>query len=157
MPELNIGALFERATRQAQRVLGDIHSSEDVAAEAVTRLIAGKDPDYLGIIVHGLAVDEYRRRGREVPSGNLGGSDDRRGLLDTDHLPHVQYLTPEADRFRRGFDAGVRALPDAEREAFLLTAVRGLTVREAEDVLGTPKSEVHRRAETARTFLKESL
>jgi DNA-directed RNA polymerase specialized sigma24 family protein len=152
--DVDIGALFARATRQAERILGDFASAEDVAAEAVSRLVAGSSPDYLGLIVNGLALDEYDRRKRFIPYGDMTRD---HGLLDIDQLPHVQYLTPAAASFRRGFDTGVRALPSADRDAFLLTDVRGLTEREAAHILGTSQPTVHRLRDTARLFLKETI
>jgi DNA-directed RNA polymerase specialized sigma24 family protein len=110
---------------------------------------------HLGLIVHGLAVDEYRFRGRFIPAGLAEDlAEDLEEALEADQLPHVQLLTHEADTFRRRFDSGVRALPSAERDAYILTDLRGLTEREACLVLGVSQMTVNRRAENARHFLR---
>jgi RNA polymerase sigma factor (sigma-70 family) len=43
------------------------------------------------------------------------------------------------------------------RDAFILTELRGLTEREAADVLDTSQPTVHRRAEAARNYIREEL
>jgi len=44
-----------------------------------------------------------------------------------------------------------------ERDAWILTELRGLTVREAADVLGTSFKTIHRRAEAARNYMQKEL
>jgi RNA polymerase sigma-70 factor (ECF subfamily) len=139
---------LERATEQAQRILGDRASAEDVASEAVTRIAEGADAEHLGLIVHGLAVDEYRRRGKEFPV-------DAQVLLDT--LDQVDAWTIEDVRFHADFDRAVRVLPEPERDAFILTDLRGLTQREAADVLDTSQMTTQRRAERARQTIREEI
>jgi DNA-directed RNA polymerase specialized sigma24 family protein len=125
-----------------------------VAAESVSRIIAGSDPEHLGLVVNGLAIDEYRRRGREIPAGLARDLDD---LLEYDQLPRVMPFTADTDEFRTGFDLALRDVPDDERDAYILTDLRGLTTREASGVLDTSHVTVHRRAEAARTFIREGL
>lgn len=124
-----------------------------MAAETVARIVAGANPDHVELIVNGLAIDEYRRRGRETPTGLLDAVEPP----DADLLPRVHDLTPETDEFRTGFDLALRALPEPERDAFILTDLRGLDQREAGDVLGTSQPTVHRRAEAARFYLAKEL
>lgn len=151
MTDAEIGALFERAARQAQRILGDRFTAEDVAGETLARIAAGADPTNAGLIVNGLAIDEYRRRGREIPYGLMNQDEP----IDTDHLPRVQALTPRTSEFRTDFDRAVRALEDDERDALILTDLRGLSQREAADVLETSQPTVQRRAEAARDFIRK--
>lgn len=148
-------AALERARKQAQRILGDLASAEDVASAAVTRIAGGADPRFFGLIVNGLAIDEYRRRGREYPvdTKELISLEER----GEDVLLQGSTLTLADVEFRADFDRALRALPAEERDAVILTDLRGLTVREASGVLDTSYVTVHRRAETARTFLKQEV
>lgn len=141
--------MLASATAQAERILGDRAAAEDVAAEAVTRVVEGKPEHLLPLIVHGLAVDEYRRRGKEIPAGFLRD--------DNLELSQGQPLSFEDAEFHADFDTVLRELEEPERDAFILTELRGLTVREAADVLDTSKDTVHRRAERARLTVREEL
>lgn len=55
------------------------------------------------------------------------------------------------------FSEGLGSLEDLDRRAYVLTEVRGLTDREAADVLGMSHMTINRRAERARNHLKEAL
>lgn len=144
--------LFNQARQQAQRILGDPDRAEDVAAEAMGRLImGGKDRKHFKLIVHGLTVDAVRR-GRETP-WDIGAVHEN----EEDTLLLQQPLTYEQVEFRADFDRAIRALDEEDRQAFLLTEVRGLTVREAASILDISKTTVADRAERARTQIKEAL
>lgn len=52
---------------------------------------------------------------------------------------------------------GLAAVTELDRQAWILTEMRGLTHREAAPLLGVDHTTVHRRAERARTNLKELL
>lgn len=148
--------LMESAIRQAQRILGDRHAAEDVAAEAVGRLLAGSKREHFKLIVHGLTVDAYRRLKRELPvepRTALPGLEE----AGADVLMHGRPATLEDVEFRVAFDQVLRALPEMERDAFILTELRGLTERDAAAVLGVHQSTVHRRAEAARNFIREEI
>lgn len=146
---------FERATKQAMRILQDRHRAEDVAAEAVGRLFTeGKNPKHFKLIVHGLAVDAYRALQKEQPWGSLDDRED----LEEDLLFRQPALTFEDVEFRADFDRAVREIPvELDRQAFLLTAVRGLTLREAAEILDIDHTSVHRHAERARAQIKEAI
>ena len=148
--------LFERATNQALRILRDRVRAEEVAADAVGRVVmGGKDRKNLKLIVHGLAVDAYRRLQREQPwdMNELGENED-----EYDILLQQQPLTFEQVEFRADFDRALRALPvELDRQAFLLTTVRGLSYREAAEVLDIDHTSVYRHAERARAQIKEAL
>ena len=51
----------------------------------------------------------------------------------------------------------LRVLGQEERDAFILTELRGLTEREAADVLDSSQPTVHRRAEAARNYIRREL
>lgn len=144
---------FDSAVAQARRILGDTAGAEDVATEAIVRVASNGQADTaLPLIVYGLAVDEYRRRMKQVPSGLL----DVEPEVD-DQLARVVPETLDRAEFRADFDRAVRGLAESERAVFILTELRGLTVREAADVLGLPKSTVADRLQAARTFIREEL
>lgn len=141
----------------AASILDDA-AAEDVAMETMIR--AGQKiedgvpldevADLVTVIAYGLAVDEYRRG--EIPAG-LGDRPDQLGaLLDARSVSDF-----EAADFSLSHDLGLRGLDSAPRDAYILTELRGLTVREAAGVLDTPRNTVHRRAEAARTQIKEAL
>jgi len=115
----------------------------------------GKDRKNFKLIVHGLAVDAYRKLQREQPwdMNELGENED-----EYDILLQQQPLTFEQVEFRADFDQALRALPiELDRQAFLLTTVRGLTYREAAEILDIDHTSVFRHAERARAQIKEAL
>jgi len=138
-------------------MLGDRAAAEDVAAEAAIRVtLGGKPARLLPLITYGLAVDEYRRRGYEIPSGLITDEDgDFTSRAAEFALPAA--ATYETVEFQDEFDAAVRGLEESERDAYILTELRGLSQREAADVLGTSQPTVHRRAEAARHFIKGAI
>lgn len=147
------------------------HAAEDITATAFAKLAeraeAGHAPDarLLTKIVNDLLIDFYRRKRPEVPVGDATRIDavlypDDPEIRSLERRTKVEYnapLTPEVMEFRVGFDQALRALPEDERDAFILTDVRGLTTREAADVLAVDHSTVVRRAQAARNTLREEL
>lgn len=137
-------------------MLGDA-AAEDVASETMIRvaqrLSEGLDPavveDLVPVIAYGLAANEYRRG--EIPAG-LGTEDDWLGELIVSKA-----RTFDQETFAGDFDSTIRHLPGDELRALVLTDLRGLTVREAADVLGTSHMTVHRRRENARLNLRERI
>jgi RNA polymerase sigma factor (sigma-70 family) len=146
---------FNGAVNQALRIVKDRQRAQDVAAEAMGRLITdGKNPKHFKLIVNGLAVDEYRRMLREQPWGDLSARED----LEDDILFQAPPLTFEQVEFRADFDQALRDLEfELDRQAFLLTTVRGLTLREAAEILDIDHTSVFRHAERARAQIKEAL
>ena len=95
-------------------------------------------------------MDARRANGRSI--------EEPTGLLpDMAALRSAPYVTPDIARFRVDFDQALRGLPEADRDAFILTELRGLAVREAANLLGISKSEAATRAEAARIALREEL
>ena len=108
-------------------------------------------PALLGVIVNGMVQDYFRSTGsrrREEPAGLAH---------DLAELADSRPLTYETHTFGTRFDSAVRELDPDDRDAYILTELRGLPEREAADVLGTSQPTVHRRAEAARTFVRKEL
>ena len=150
----------------ARRVLGDDVGAEEVMAQTFARLAERverdgadyREPDdwreLLGLFAHGLAIDEYRRRQRDpLP---LGHAADMEHLFEHE-LPLGRPMTLERAEFHVDFDRALRGLPAPERDAFILTELRGLSVRDAADALGGHYRTVARRAEAARTLIRKEL
>jgi DNA-directed RNA polymerase specialized sigma24 family protein len=154
--ELLYESSFGKATRVAARIVGHAQA-EDIASEtmlrAAQRLGEGRSlaevEQLIPLIAFGIAANEYRRG--DIPSG-LGREDDELG-----HLLSARARTFEEADFTALFDYGVRALEDDDRDAFILTELRGLTTREAGDVLDTSHTTVRRRAEAARLAVRKEI
>jgi RNA polymerase sigma-70 factor (ECF subfamily) len=65
--------------------------------------------------------------------------------------------TPERARFAADFDNAVRSLTPKQREAFILTELRGLSQREAADVIGISQASVQERVERATEAVRDML
>lgn len=78
-------------------------------------------------------------------------------VLDAAAKGGLGFLTQEQAQFPATFDASVRGLEDSEFDAFVLTDLRGLSNREAADVLGTSHTTITRRRESARLALREEI
>ena len=155
--EQRLGTLYRSEYRSIRRYfrkrLGE-NEAEDAAALVFVRLAraydAGRDPD-LGLIVNAVAVDEMRARRYRPSSYGL-----KPGEIEEPVLYVVEPETSPRRSFRAAFDTALRGLPGAERDAFILIELRGLTSREAAGVLDTSHMTIHRRAESARlTVAKE--
>lgn len=130
-----------------------IEAAEDIVAEAITELAEwGRDVGY---------EDARRVFGRIA----LRGATDAARRASTDDVQFVGehaisqdvFMSIDTALLRADLSAAIRSLPATEREAFTLTELRGLTVREAGSVLGVGKDTVARRAEAARTLLQQEL
>lgn len=157
-----IPALFrERGktmTTLARSILRGVADPADAVASALERLIeeGSDDADRFEKLVyneaHSLRTKTLRDRRREAPIGllpDLAELEEER--LSTGASMGRSSFFPDA------FDTALRGLPDDEREAFIVTELRGLPTREAADVLGTSHMTVHRRAESARLYIREEL
>lgn len=158
-----LGELYERRGGQVRayvrRALRDPDVAEDITAQAFTRLgekmVAGRAGDLeelLPLIVSGLVIDHQRAAARRPQPVGLD-----RELRAVEPGLHWRSLQPGLSDFPVTFNQALRALPDNERDAFILTELRGLTVREAAAVLDAPRSTVADRAEAARNFLREEI
>ncbi len=131
------GRLYPRARRVAYRVLGDVCSAEDVAAEALARAYAQWErieslPWVQGWVLRvtaNLALDIARKR---------------RPLID----PPRAVESEDAIATRLAMVAALNRLPRRQREAVALHYLAGLTDEEVGRALGiaegTVKAHVHR-------------
>lgn len=125
--------------------------AEQAVAEAFTRLAAEAVTPTAPIAARkawSIVTDELRRK-EAVVTVSLEDSG-RDGIADS--FPSI-----ETAMFRADFDRAFRSLPLEEAEAFTATELRGLTQREAADVLGVNQATVSRRAESARETLRKEL
>lgn len=133
---------------------GDRVLSEDVLQEVFLRVhrvrhtyTPGRPvrPWLYGIARH-VAIDVLRRRGRELPVGDE--------TLRERAVPAAGAALELAD-----LEAALAELPSKQREAFLMTKVSGLSVREAAAALGASegavKVGVHRAVKALRRFLRD--
>ena len=70
---------------------------------------------------------------------------------------YLQYHPYEEPGFAEGFDEAVRSLPKAERDVFILTELRGLSVEDAAAVVGASRRMAYYRASAANTKIKEAI
>jgi len=105
----------------------------------------------LPLILHGLVTDSIRQAARRPETLSLEQIQEQQLPSGDTFLPIDQASLPT------DFDVAVRGLPAPERDAFILTELRGLTVREAAEVLGISKSSVDRLDTAARATVREEL
>lgn len=139
----------------------DADAAEDLTAETFVQLAAAYDR---GSVTNGAAVlrsiaqrrlvDEIRHRQRVTPAGFLTEDDER---IDDLVMPVVVPLSAATAEFRERFDAAVRQLPEPERDAFILTELRGLGDREAAPYLGVSHMTVHTRRKAATDMVRRAL
>jgi RNA polymerase sigma-70 factor (ECF subfamily) len=135
----------------AHGLLGDRVLAEDIAQEAFLRAWRGLDKfrgeaafaTWLYAIARRVALDEARRPAlRTVPVEQVVGLADRRG----------------SDPVLRGeLERALGALEPAQREAFLLVVVLGLSYQEAGDMTGSPAGTMASRVFRARARLAAAL
>lgn len=142
----------------AVRMLGDHHAAEDAVQEASLRALQSVDRfrgdasigTWLYRITANVCLDELRRRRRVVIESSDDGAHDEMAVSDFS----------EDAAARADLAGALAALPTAQREALVLTDVRGLNYAEASAVLrvpaGTVASRLHRAKETMRVALAGS-
>jgi RNA polymerase sigma-70 factor (ECF subfamily) len=164
-----LGGFFEawgdRLYRLALRLTGDPATAEDVVQEAFLKLMRGADRIEGR---SGLATWLYR----VAYNASLDRLRERRALLqlpEDEHdapLPQPTALaplprSPEAllrdAETRQALEQAIAELPHAQRAAFLLRDVEGLTTAEAAEALGLSEANLKVRLHRARLRLRERL
>lgn len=161
---------FNALTRIAAGVLRGLAPAEDAVGQGLLRKIEGspKSPESLVYAAaRSLRRDTIRQLQRETL---VGLADDVDALLHEESRVYAPSKAPQATlrpetsmsdleeaEFRADFDLALRRLPAAERDALILTELRGLTVREAADVLDVHYATVSRRRQAALDFIREEI
>lgn len=134
--------------RYLLRLCADLETAEDLFQEAWGKLIASRRryrgtarfSTYLYRIAHNCFVDHYRRQRARPPSQNA--VDVERATADADPVRDTDRMLA-----REKLDRLLRALPEEQRDAFLLHEEAGLTIAEIAEVTGVG-------AETAKSRLR---
>ena len=131
----------------AYSILGDTHAAEDVLQDTLLRLSKnaalredGNALSYILTVARNLALDHWRRRGREIPSEELFGmrSDGREESTET------PFSALEA----------LRELDDEERQIVTLKVEGGLRHREIATMIGITQAACEKRYRRALEKLK---
>ena len=151
------------------RFVRDTAQAEDVTQETFLRLVKGADAyerqakftTWLYTIARNLCVDASRRgKHRKAASLDAPLSDDDGAASLLDLLPDG---TAGVDRQAQSRELGLRlrqaieALPDEQREIFLLREVADLQFNEIANVVGCPENTVKSRMRYALEKLREAL
>lgn len=126
--------------------------AEDRAQDIFLRMVDADRPvaELLPLAENTERVDVFRKRARQPETVDLDA-------IRNTELARTAPLSIERGTFARDFDAALRELPATERDAFILTELRGLTTREAASYLGVSNYTVSVRAESARAYLAERI
>src|SRR5436190_21582352 len=135
------------------RMLGSVHTAEDVAQEVFARIFEKRkdyDPEkrfstWLWRIAVNRCYDELRRVHRH-PEFSLQQDEDEQGLLPE---PLIETVSPDQHAATREEAQVVRdalgQLPDMYRAVVILRHYHGLKLREVAEVLGVPDGTVNSR------------
>ncbi len=158
-------------------ILRSTHSpdqAEDLTQEVFLRVIrsapkykkSARFTTWLYTIARNICIDRARRSSKrqEVSlNRSVSGSDgeDGRTFLDTvkDDAAEAGNVSMVRQQFRARLKEALDALPDEQREVFLLREVSGLKFREIADIIGVPENTIKSRMryalETVRGYLEE--
>ena len=144
---------FRPTTARVAKDVGSWADAEEIVTEAYVALYRQLEHGYdvgdqlarLNLIIANKTKNFYRWKSRHP--------EDPAGLVREEWFGHA----PDRPFFADTFDTGVRGLPEPQRDPFILTELRGLTVREAADVLEIPSSTLEDRLQAARTYIREEL
>jgi RNA polymerase sigma factor (sigma-70 family) len=117
----------------------------------------GEVPDPRGLLYRAVqhnVIDTQRTTQRHaVPVGLVPDI----AKLEEDGLARVLPHTVQRAEFAEDFDTAVRGLEESERDAYILTELRGLSSREVGGLLDTSHMTAYRRAESARNTVRKEL
>lgn len=157
---------FDRLARRAGRNVADEIEGEDIVARAFVELweqdvLTGFDGDLtarLNARIMSRCQDYWKKHRSKL--GGLAPQTVQLADGEEDELPLLwmgEAPTPETVRFTQAFDGTLRGMPEAVRDAFILTELRGLTVHEAATVSHTSERTLARRVRAARNILREEI
>lgn len=161
---LNRNALRHVAKTSLHRVAVPVADVLDEAFLALWRDVAEKGvdgslADHVCAYINRAGWKLARRAlklGQHEQSYGLDAStvEEEAALLDP--TPYLA-MTPARDRFAAAFDNAVRSLSPKQREAFILTQLRGATQHEASEILGISQRSVSERVARATDAIRETL
>ncbi len=148
--------------------------SEDLTQEVFLRVVrsapkykkSARFTTWLYTIARNICIDRSRRasRRKEVSLNRAIGTDDDEGgktFLDNlnDERAEAGNVSLVREQFRDRLKVALEALPEEQREVFLLREVSGLKFREIADIVGVPENTIKSRMryalETLRGYMEE--
>ncbi len=152
----------ERIYRTARAIVRDDREAEDVMQQAYVNAYAhlrqfhhrARFSTWLTRIAVNEALARMRRQGRYEPFDE-----------DTTAAGDMTMFTPQVDPERQAFarelgtllETAVDALPDGNREVFMLREIEGLSTAETADCLGVSEDVIKTRLSRARAALRRDL
>ena len=142
--------------RSIMRHVGERSIAEDILQDAIERIIryrrrfdASKPfRGWLWSIAKNRSLDHLRRRGREV-------SQDDANVAQTDYAD-PETVSADRETFSR-LTKAIQALPDEQREVFLMREEAGMTFAEIAKSAGAPLGTVLSRMHYALSKLREAI
>ena len=157
----------DKIYRLALKMLGDEQDAEDVLQEvfikAYNNIQGFEGRSKVSTWLYRIAVNESlmllrKRKGMTVNIDQEYETDDGelmpRQITDWCCLPEKELMSAET---RQAIDRAIQTLSDANRAAFLLRDVEGLSTQDAAEVLNISESALKVRLMRARMALRESL
>lgn len=164
---LMVDAHSDNIYRLALKMLGDEQDAEDVLQETFIKAFKNihnfEGRSKISTWLYRIAVNESlmlirKRKGITVDIDQDFETDDGelmpRQITDWCCLPEKELMSSET---RKVIDRAIKTLSDANRAAFLLRDVEGLSTQEAAEVLNISESALKVRLMRARMTLRESL
>lgn len=153
------------------RSVRDRGRSEEVLQEVFLRVVRAKDryersakfTTWVYAIARNLCVDESRRarfRDHQSLDAKRPGRDGDQGATLLSRMPAPDVPTDaaaEAPKLRRRLADAVDALPDDQREVFLMRQMGGLSFRDIGETLGVPENTIKSRMRYALEKLRQQL
>lgn len=153
------------------RSVRDRARTEELLQEVFLRVVRAKDryertakfTTWIYAIARNLCVDESRRarfRDHKSLDAKQPGRDGEEGGTLLARMPAPEVPTDEAAEaptLRSRMSAAIDALPDDQREVFLLRQMSGLSFREIGETLGVPENTIKSRMRYALEKLREHL
>lgn len=153
------------------RSVRDRARADELLQEVFLRVVRAKDryertakfTTWIYAIARNLCVDESRRarfRDHKSLDAKRPGRDGEEGGNLLSRLPSPEVPTDEAAEaptLRKRMTVAIDALPEEQREVFLLRQVSGLSFREIGETLGVPENTIKSRMRYALEKLREHL
>jgi RNA polymerase sigma-70 factor (ECF subfamily) len=146
----------------ANNILGDPNIAEDIVHDAFVRIIGNmerfnlrichKTKGLIGIIVNGLAIDEYRRRQRQQDASFLTDMPDEAPAASVD----IEEQIIQQEQYEE-MKAIIRRLDPIYADVLLLRHDYRFTVKEIAEITGKSEDAIRQRLHRAKMKLRELL